>query len=179
MFVYCDMKYGKNNSIPNDIQCPTDSSIQICLTILLICKNNNSQLNCHILSDLKFTTLNATFNNISVLSSQSVLLVEETRVPWESHRHVASHWQTLYHIMLYWVHLAWVGFKRTNDNQMDKFYTIWDRWPLQGRCSLWSDMVLDLVDRKDSNTQHSMVLIKLNCGHKHVHRGSHYNLQSC
>jgi hypothetical protein len=35
---------------------------------------------------------NATFNNISVIS---VLLVEETGVPWENHRSVASHWQTL------------------------------------------------------------------------------------
>ena len=29
-------KLGKNNSIPNDIQFHTDSSVQICLTILLI-----------------------------------------------------------------------------------------------------------------------------------------------
>ena len=39
----------------------------------------------------------ATFNNISVISWQSVLLVEETRVPGENHRPVASHWQTLSH----------------------------------------------------------------------------------
>jgi len=38
-----------------------------------------------------------TLNNISVLSWQSVLLMEETRVPWENHRPVASHWQTLSH----------------------------------------------------------------------------------
>jgi hypothetical protein len=35
--------------------------------------------------------LNATFNNISVISWHSVLLVEETRVPRENHRSVASH----------------------------------------------------------------------------------------
>jgi hypothetical protein len=34
---------------------------------------------------------NATFNNISVISWQSVLLVEETRVPGENHRTAASH----------------------------------------------------------------------------------------
>jgi hypothetical protein len=34
---------------------------------------------------------NATFNNISVLSSQSVLLVEETRVSGENHGAVVSH----------------------------------------------------------------------------------------
>jgi hypothetical protein len=38
-----------------------------------------------------FMVLNATFNNISVISWQSVLLVEETRVPGENHRPVASH----------------------------------------------------------------------------------------
>ena len=40
---------------------------------------------------------NATFNNISVISWQSVLLVEETRVPWENYRSDAIHWQTLSH----------------------------------------------------------------------------------
>jgi hypothetical protein len=37
----------------------------------------------------------ATFNNISVVSWRSVLLVDETRVPGENHRPAASHWQTL------------------------------------------------------------------------------------
>jgi hypothetical protein len=40
---------------------------------------------------------NATFNNISVISWRRVLLVEETGVPREIHRPVASHWQTLSH----------------------------------------------------------------------------------
>jgi len=35
--------------------------------------------------------LNATFNNISVISLESVLLVEETGVPEENHRPAASH----------------------------------------------------------------------------------------
>jgi len=38
---------------------------------------------------------NATFNNISVISWLSVLLVEETGVPGENHRPVASHWTGL------------------------------------------------------------------------------------
>jgi hypothetical protein len=41
---------------------------------------------------------NATFNNISVISWRSVLLVEETVVHGENHRLVASHRQTLSHI---------------------------------------------------------------------------------
>jgi hypothetical protein len=36
-------------------------------------------------------TKNATFNNISVISWMSDLLVEETGVPRENHRHAASH----------------------------------------------------------------------------------------
>jgi len=40
---------------------------------------------------------NATFNNSSVISWQSVLLVEETGGPGENHRHVASHWQAFSH----------------------------------------------------------------------------------
>jgi hypothetical protein len=41
--------------------------------------------------------LNATFNNISVISWRSVLLVKETGVPEENNRPVTSYWQTLLH----------------------------------------------------------------------------------
>jgi hypothetical protein len=44
-----------------------------------------------------FMVFNATFNNISVISLQSVLLVEEIGVPWEKHWPVTSHWQILSH----------------------------------------------------------------------------------
>ena len=40
---------------------------------------------------------NAIFNNISVISLWSVLLMEETGVSEESYRPAASHWQTLSH----------------------------------------------------------------------------------
>jgi hypothetical protein len=40
---------------------------------------------------------NATFNNISVISWWSVLLVEESGVPGENHQPAASQWQTLSH----------------------------------------------------------------------------------
>ena len=38
----------------------------------------------------RFMVFNTTFNNISVILWRSVLLVEETRVPRENHRLVAS-----------------------------------------------------------------------------------------
>jgi hypothetical protein len=56
---------------------------------------------------------NATFNNISVISWRSFLLVEESGVHGENNRLATSHWKKLYHIMFYWVHLAWAGFKLT------------------------------------------------------------------
>ena len=44
-----------------------------------------------------FMVLNATFNNISGILWQSVLLVEETGVSRENHRPATSHWRTLSH----------------------------------------------------------------------------------
>ena len=44
---------------------------------------------------VRIMVFNATFNNFSVILWQSVLLMEETRVPGENHRPVSSHWQTL------------------------------------------------------------------------------------
>ena len=44
-----------------------------------------------------FMVFNATFNNISVIWWQSVLLVEETEVPGENYMPATSHRQTLSH----------------------------------------------------------------------------------
>jgi hypothetical protein len=44
-----------------------------------------------------FMVFNATFNNISVISWQSVLLMEETGVVRENHQPATSHQQTLSH----------------------------------------------------------------------------------
>jgi hypothetical protein len=54
---------------------------------------------------------NTTFNNISVMLWQSVLLMEETGVPRENHQPVASHWETLSHNV---VHLALIAIRTNN-----------------------------------------------------------------
>jgi hypothetical protein len=56
---------------------------------------------------------NPTFNNISAISWRSVLLMEETGGPWENHRPVASHWQTLSHHV---VHLVLIEIRTHNFN---------------------------------------------------------------
>jgi hypothetical protein len=58
-----------------------------------------------------FMVLNDTFNNISLISWRSVLLVEESGGPGENHRFVASHWQTLSHNV---VHLALIEIRTHN-----------------------------------------------------------------
>ena len=57
--------------------------------ILLKVKINTKDVSLN--SSVRHIVLNATFNNVSVISWRSVLLVEETGVPGENYRPVACH----------------------------------------------------------------------------------------
>ena len=50
---------------------------------------------------IRVMALNSNFNNISVISWRSVLLVKETEGPGENHRPVAIYLQTLLHNVVY------------------------------------------------------------------------------
>jgi len=71
----------------------------IVLFLSQIIKISQQDLYMSIITDLgvRVKVFNATFNNISVISWQSVLLVEETVVHRKNHRSVTSHCQTLPH----------------------------------------------------------------------------------
>ena len=70
-------------------------------------------LTCYESSRVRDMVFNTNFKNISVISWQSVLFVEETGVPRENHTFATSHWQ-IYHKMLYWVHLNMSGIQAQN-----------------------------------------------------------------
>jgi hypothetical protein len=68
------------------------------------------------LSVFPIILLSVTFNNISVISWRSVLLMEETEVPGENHRPAASHWQTCIEYTSSWtgINIGFWAFKTKN-----------------------------------------------------------------
>ena len=95
-------------------------------------------LNLLVLSTIEWLLFNTTFNNISVISWRSVLLMEDTGGPGVNNWPAVSHRQTL---LLNVVHLAWAGFELTTlvvictdytGSYKSNHHTITTtRWPLQ------------------------------------------------
>ena len=67
----------------------------------------------HRLIILQYTKKKTTNKQISVISWRSVLLVEETGVPGENHRPVASHRQSFITYCCIEYTLSWAGFELT------------------------------------------------------------------
>ena len=95
----------ENGNIPTEcpptLRCGSTSPIWINGECFIYEKINNIEL-CRV----RVMVLNATFNNIAVISWRSVLLMEETGVPGQNHRHLASYWPNLAHqckkVIKYW-----------------------------------------------------------------------------
>jgi hypothetical protein len=67
--------------------------------------------NLHLKIRVILMVFNATFNNISVISWWSILLVQETGVPGGNHRPAANNWQTLSHNVVFEYISSWSGFE--------------------------------------------------------------------
>jgi hypothetical protein len=74
--------------------------IKLCLTCNESKVHRNLLMHVIRVLGLRVMVFKATFNNISVISWRSVLLVEETGVPGENHRLAISHWQTSTHTVV-------------------------------------------------------------------------------
>ena len=66
--------------------------------------------NLHLKIRVIFMVFGTTFNNISVISWRSILMVEETEGPGENHRPAANNWQTLSHNVVSEYISTWAGF---------------------------------------------------------------------
>jgi len=105
---------------------------------------------------------NATFNKISIISWQSVLLVEEFRVLRENHRPATSHWQTLSHNVVYQVHLVWTGFELTTSVVIET--------DCIGSCKSYYHMIATMtariLNKKDTNVNEQARLSYFTLRHK-------------
>ena len=111
--------------------------------------------------------LNVTFNNMWVISWRSVLLVEEIGVPGKNHRLVASHWQTLWHNVVWSTPRHELG----SNSQHQWWYRLIaqavnpttirsrPRWPHIGWYSMWYQRLIFIITiPQNETTQQSKLL---------------------
>ena len=91
-----------------------------------------------------FMVINATFNNISVILWRSVLLVEETGVPRENHRRVASHWQTLSHNVV----SSTPRHEQESHNQQSRIFHLF----IYSILKHWNNLFYDIYDKTTNIT---------------------------
>ena len=85
VFWYCVDCGFKSNQI---------KQINQSINVILIIQNSTQRNRLWNEFRVRVMVFNATFNNISVITWRSVLLVEDTGVPGENHRPATRHWQT-------------------------------------------------------------------------------------
>jgi hypothetical protein len=92
-----------------------------CFLHFMVLMNWGLSLPCRIYM-VRIMVFNTTFNNISVISWRSILLVEETGVPGENRWPVTSHWQILSHYVVFYMVVLNIY------NKCFKYYNSDGRW---------------------------------------------------
>ena len=102
---------------------------------LFIKNNSNATINSSFTNIFDMVMVfNTTFNKISAILWRLVLLVEETGVPGEKHWPVASHWQTLSHIVVSSTPCNFSGDSKIS--QEVEYLTTIQSWPWQSLSSV-------------------------------------------
>jgi hypothetical protein len=87
-------KYLKSNCLHKSPVWSNLSRNRLIIIAIILLWNNSIMCTSHKKRNrVRIMVFNATFNNISVISWRSVLLVEEIAVPGGNHSRVTSHWQ--------------------------------------------------------------------------------------
>jgi hypothetical protein len=91
--LWCSPGTPVSSTNKTDFHDITEILLKVALNTITLTLKSKSRPKKYVSCYIKFRVIvfNATFNNISVISWKSVLLVEETGVPGEHHKHVVSH----------------------------------------------------------------------------------------
>jgi hypothetical protein len=108
---------------------------------------------------VRVIVLNATFNNISVILWRSVLLMEETGVPWENHWPAASHLQILSHnVVSSTPRLSGI---RTHNFSANRHWVHWYMYWCSCKCNYHT--IMTMTTSKSYNMMSTFVIYNVVC----------------